>query len=556
MNGYSSGGYSTAAHNSRPTTQQNQQHRLPSQQSLFKFPQDLLEKKVEAANNHIQKTKQEHPDLFEQEIWRRAALRRTGMGETREGCLTSLAHPQPGPFDYDIKLPSAGPKFSILARHKDVIKGVTPAPTAYEVLASVAATSPHAPAISIAGKLDLLPLLVHAEGPSPGEHQNGESTIGQDKPKFTIAGRHDLNVDTSPGPKYFVDIKSSAPVFSFRVKPEPKVELLPGPTDYNIQIKSPVHAPAFNSRPKTSLTENLTEGPGVLYYPRLEWAHGNGVTLKGYHREFKPLQTPSPAQYKANSSLKGPEFTMTARQFQPDSKDVVPASTEYSPQYDASVPAPRAVTLKGRQSVAFAVSREITPSPAEYLPRNRQICWNDKPKATIKGRHETRIDDTPAPNAYSPYSPVVRPMTQATPQKAPFKKLSQQLQQQPAMETIDTIDEEDSQQQQHQQHENVEESHEEESEKKRAKRSPQTHRNIAEDCRPVTAPTPQIRHPQRGYTFGVRPNPMSELKCDDTPGPNAYMPPSEWRRKAASIKGRATPYMTTFTTNRFDTLRV
>ncbi|TPX52874.1 hypothetical protein SeMB42_g01125 [Synchytrium endobioticum] len=522
------------------------QDRRPYLSSKAKSFHDMLHSVIKSSNQATLKHKHDE-DLIEQEIIRRAALRRTAMGENKDVMLSALAYHTPGPSDYEIHLPLSGPKFSILARHREIAKNSTPPPTAYDAQSSLSATWTHGPSITFSGKFNGFPPLVEdrSSSPAPTFYQNGESTIGLDKPKFTISGRHVLPADQTPGPKYAVDVKDTAPMFSFRIKPADKPEELPSPTDYNTSNFASVkfsNEPAYSIRPKTTMNIPMPEGASCYYYPKLEWVKNGGVTLKGYYREVKTLQTPSPAQYKLpNSSNEAPQFSLTARQYPPESKDIVPAPTEYSPNLDASTAKPRAATLKGRHGAsAFnCISALNTPSPSEYLPKDRQIVCNGAPKVTMKSRHPCKIDDIPGPSHYSPFAG--RPKTTAN-----------ALKDTKGVNTHNRGTENSNEEPQHQQLPHLTEERVMDVEELQQETLPGDKKSKpkADDLRPVTAPVPQHT---RGYTFGVR-STMSQK--NDTPSPNSYYPEPVWKRKAVTFKGRTTPYMANFTTNRFDTLRV
>lgn len=119
------------------------------------------------------------------------------------------------------------------------------------------------------------------------------------------------------------------------------------------------------------------------------------VTLKGVHQEFKPLKTPSPANYIiSNVAFTGPQYSLTPKviPYKEDLLEPSPGPNDYNPKIELMHEAQPSFSF-GKKTKILSQLPNAVPGPGTYLPFDRQIKGNDAPKATLKGRRSTKIGE-------------------------------------------------------------------------------------------------------------------------------------------------------------------
>jgi hypothetical protein len=251
------------------------------------------------------------------------------MGNLESDLFIFLDLNKPGPANYII--PStlfSGPQYSLTARNipfqislEDESYIPTPGPASYDPKNTL--LFPKAPEVTLGSrnkpeKSKILEINFDKDlkefVPGPGAYDPKDRQIkGNQNPKVTLKGRHQMKLDPTPGPGYYdshkseenlkpshvvrLDTKEKSKLFQILkivVRYKSMIELSPGPSDYSVK----------------SLSVIKPSGPAYSLRKRVEYDFRKIDFILSFFIEEK---TPAPTAYKAKDVMNSSKITMKSR---------------------------------------------------------------------------------------------------------------------------------------------------------------------------------------------------------------------------------------------------
>lgn len=118
---------------------------------------------------------------------------------------------------------------------------------------------------------------------------------------FTLTGKKDSKIEKTPGPGDYEVQQYKTQGFSFGHKRESLESDTPGPGTYHPRPKSSNPSWTMGGRPKSSIRQDKSPGPGQYEIPSTN--NRKACTISKVGRKFSSSVTPGPGQYNQKSKM-------------------------------------------------------------------------------------------------------------------------------------------------------------------------------------------------------------------------------------------------------------
>lgn len=297
----------------------------------------------------------------------------------------------PGPGSYSLDRPYSSSRYSIGTSPRFQSKELSPGPSDYNT-----DIKRHTPTCTIGNSKRILlgdQCALHANEPGPSSYS--PSSRVHSASAYLIGKPKDV-ISKTPGPaQYFSESLASYPksaAFSIGSSKRPNIvrNNFPGPTDYNIKVRSSSQKCVFSKSLRNF--NYATDSPGPNYIPPSTLSRVGGVMSPRFR--VRQDTSPGPGSYNTSpccSPSKG--FTMSKAE-KYDKILISPVSpASYNNNYIRST-SPSVTFPKSKREELFKKDTN-----AEILYVNRP---ESSPSISIRGKpKDPKIDPTPGPGAYS-----------------------------------------------------------------------------------------------------------------------------------------------------------
>ncbi|EAY20853.1 hypothetical protein TVAG_436770 [Trichomonas vaginalis G3] len=301
----------------------------------------------------------------------------------------------PGPSDYEISrdITNGGQGISMHIRPREGDIAVTPGPSDYG--------NPNNPANSNSPSFTIGHRYEQKTDTNQAGFVNLPSTVGQG-PKISMSSRHEArDLEPTPGPNYVPPslAESSRGVTIGSRSPDGKIEVTPGPGQYNTLNKSGVDGVTpITIKGRTPLPGAGTDSPGPAgYNPDYDATRKSSPSPTIGRRGIDPKVevTPGPSDYAISRDItNGQGISMHIRPREGDIA-VTPGPSDYgNPNNPSSSNSPS-------YTIGHRYEQKTDTNQAGFV--NLPSTVGQGPKISMSSRHEARdAEPTPGPNYVPP----------------------------------------------------------------------------------------------------------------------------------------------------------